>query len=180
MLVPIGNWTVWGWVTIDTAADTPRGISLPGGARAALGDPADGVDGFIRSHREAVAARRVASLLGRRAGTTVRYRSVALLALLSSDAPAATRFVESELGPLARSDDSTARLRATMRVYLEENLSPLRASRRLHVNKNTVVYRITKVEELLGSAVLERRQELEAALRLCAVLDGLRRSRDGA
>lgn len=180
MLVPIGNWVAWGWVTANTAADPPRTkrLPLPEGTRTAVGDPADGLDGFIRTHQEAAAARRVASLLGRRAGASVRYRNVALLALLSADALAATRFVESELGELAGDDDSMARLRATLQVYLEENVSPVRASRRLHVNKNTVVYRVTKAEEILGHGLLERRQELEAALRLCAVLDGLRDSPD--
>jgi PucR C-terminal helix-turn-helix domain/GGDEF-like domain len=177
MLVPIGNWVVWGWMTAD-AADPPRAkrLPLPDGARAALGDPADGLDGFIRTHQEAAAARRMASLLGRRAGIAVRYRSVALLALLSADPLAATRFVETELGELAAANDSMARLRATLQVYLEENVSPLRTSRRLHISKNTVVYRVTKAEEILGHGLLERRQELEAALRLFGVLEGLRDS----
>jgi DNA-binding PucR family transcriptional regulator len=131
---------------------------------------------LVRTHEEAAAARRMASLLGRRAGATVRHRNVALLALLSADPRAATRFVESELGELAGPDDAMARLRATLQVYLDENVSPLRTSRRLNINKNTVVYRVTKAEEILGHGLLERRQELEAALRLYAVLDGLRDS----
>jgi DNA-binding PucR family transcriptional regulator len=175
MLVPIGNWVVWGWITAITA-DRPhtKRLSLPDGTRAALGDPADGLDGFVRTHQEAAAARRVASLLGRRAGTAVRYRSVALLALLSADSLAAARFVEGELGELACANDSTARLRATLEVYLDENMSPVRTSRRLHINKNTVVYRVNKAEEILDHGIHERRQELEAALRLFGVLEGLR------
>jgi PucR-like helix-turn-helix protein/diguanylate cyclase with GGDEF domain len=181
MLVPIGSWVVWGWMTANGDADPrTKRLPVPHGARAAVGDPADGLDGFIRTHQEAAAARRVASLLGRRAGVTVRYRNAALLALLSADPLAATRFVESELGELAAADDSMARLRATLQVYFEENASPVRTSRRLHINKNTVVYRVTKAEEILGHGLLERRQELEAALQLCGVLDGLRDSLDTA
>jgi DNA-binding PucR family transcriptional regulator len=104
----------------------------------------------------------------------VRHRAVALLALLTADPLAATRFVESELGELAGPDDSMARLRATLRIYFEENASPARTSRRLSINKNTVVYRVRKAEEILGYGVAERRSELDAALRLCDVLHGLR------
>jgi sugar diacid utilization regulator len=66
-----------------------------------------------------------------------------------------------------------ARLRATVRVYFEENASPARTSRRLSINKNTVVYRVHQVEEILGHGILERRGELEAALRLSDMLAGL-------
>jgi hypothetical protein len=178
MHVPIGDWVVWGWATVNAAPGPPSAerLPLPGGPRIAVGDPADGLDGFIRTHQEAAETRRIAGLLERRAGVTVRYRNVALLALLSADPLAATRFVESELGELAAADDSMARLRATLQVYFEENVSPVRTSRRLNINKNTVVYRVTKAEEILGHGLLERRQELESALRLFVVLDGLRDS----
>jgi hypothetical protein len=176
LLVPVGNWVVWGWVADVGAGNGPRPerAVLPRGVHVAVGDPADGLDGFVRTHEGARQARRVAGLLGRRSGATVRHRNVALLALLSSDPQAATRFVESELGPLAGPDDSMALLRATLRVYYEENASPVRASRRLSINKNTVVYRVDKAEQILGHGVLERRQEVEAALCLAEVLDGLR------
>lgn len=175
MLTAVGNWIVWGWVTVDSSADTAvhEPIRTPDGVHVAVGSPSDGPDGFVRTHREAAQARRVATLLGRRAGATV-HRRVALLGLLSADADAAARFVESELGELIDPTDSMARLRATLRVYLDENASPARTSRRLSINKNTVVYRVAKAEEILGHGILERRSELDAALRLCEVIDGLR------
>src|SRR3984885_7855738 len=45
---------------------------------AAFGCPGRGVSGFGRSHREAMQARRVAQLTGRRAGSVTRYDDVAL------------------------------------------------------------------------------------------------------
>ena len=176
MLVPVGNWTVWGWVTLAGAGDGSGSerLALPSGVRAALGDPAEGLAGFVRTHQDAMQARRVATLLGRRSGGTVHHRNVALLALLSADPLVATRFVETELGALAADDDDMARLRATLHVYFEENASPARASRRLSIHKNTVVYRVAKAEEILGYELADRRPELEAALRLADVLDGLR------
>jgi DNA-binding PucR family transcriptional regulator len=67
-----------------------------------------------------------------------------------------------------------ARLRATLRVYLEENLSPARAARRLGIHQNTVVYRVKRAEEILGHSIEQGRLELEVSLRLSEGLDGLR------
>ena len=63
-------------------------------------------------------------------------------------------------------DKSVARLRETLRVFLEENGSFQNAAARLGVHKNTVAYRIHRAEELLGHGVKERQLELETALRL--------------
>jgi hypothetical protein len=176
LLLAVGNWVVWGWATLyDAAAPLPaERLPLPDGVRVAVGDPADGMAGFVRSHEEAMHARRVAGMVGRRAGTTVRHRTVSLVALLSSDPLAAVRFVEAELGELAEPSDLATRLRATLRVYLDENASPARTSRRLGVNKNTVVYRVNQAEEMLGHPLAARRSELDAALRLAEALGGLR------
>ena len=159
MLLTVGNWVVWGWVTVydDDRNKPAERLALPDGVRVAVGDPAEGLAGFVQSHQEARGARRVASLLGRRAGTIVRHHRVSLLALLSTDPRAAASFVEAELGELAGPSDSAVRLRATLRIYLEENSSPARTSRRLSVNKNTVVYRVNKAEEMLGHPVAARR-----------------------
>jgi hypothetical protein len=175
MLLPIGEWVLWGWVAVNGAGDrasTGR-PQLAVGLHAAIGEPAPGVRGFVESHREAAHARRVAALLRRRASRITPYRTVALLAMLTDDPSAAMRFVEAELGELTSPEDSMARIRATLRVYFEENGSPMRTSRRLGINKNTVSYRVTRAEEILGHDLLRRRAELETALRLHDVLDGL-------
>jgi len=74
--------------------------------------------------------------------------------------------------------ERAARLRATVRVYLEENLSPARAARRLGIHQNTVVYRVKRSEELLGHAIEQRRLQIEVALRLSDMIDGLRAAAD--
>lgn len=141
----------------------PRGAGK--GLSVAAGTPAQGVEGFVLSHREALLARRVAQLRGE---TTARaiYPEVALEALMVDDAEAARRFSARELGPLAARDDSTLRLAATLAVFLEEGASFVRAARRLGVHTNTVTYRVRRAEELLGHPVTERQLELRVALRL--------------
>jgi DNA-binding PucR family transcriptional regulator len=132
----------------------------------ALGETGEGLGGFRRSHEEAVLARRVHQLRPDRQPTCVRFADVALEVMLTQSRDEARRFVALELGDLAAEDKSVARLRETLRVFLEENGSFQNAAASLGVHKNTVAYRIRRAEELLGHGVKERQLELQTALRL--------------
>lgn len=138
------------------------------GVHVAIGSRAHGVEGFRRSHAEAQLAMRVAGLAGGRAVT--QFDEVALDALMTHDMDEARRFVAAELGPLAAADDATRRLSSTLRVFLEEGASFVRAARRLGVHENTVTYRVHRAEDLLGHRVAERQLELRAALRLARLV----------
>jgi hypothetical protein len=127
-------------------------------------DPGELGEEMAASHDQARAARRVADLLGVRPRTVVRYGTVALTALLTLDPSEAVRVAVSQLGELAADNDNMTRLRATLRVYYEENVSPARAARRLGVHQNTIVYRVKRVEEILSHTVEQGRLELEVAL----------------
>jgi hypothetical protein len=133
---------------------------------AAFGSPGVGVAGFARSHREAFHARRIAQLTQQRAGTVTQYDTVALAALASADVGEARAFVRAELGQLLGDDDQSVRLSATLRVYLEENMSPSRASRRVGVHEHTITNRIRAAQELLPHPIEQRACELQVALRL--------------
>jgi len=133
-------------------------------ATLALGDVAAGVDGFCDSHREA----QLACRHGRGEHRVVRYRDLGAASLLASDARRARRFADRELGALAAGDDATSRIRATVRVYLQEHANQARTARRLGIHVNTVAYRLRRAEELLGRSVTDRRFDLEAALLLLA------------
>ena len=180
LTVPIGERVVWAWTSGDHLTDDPAALAhrVGDGVRAAIGTCRQGLAGMADSHEEARVARRVAELRAIRPGTLVGYRTADLTALLTADPVEAVRFAESELGGLLAESDTAARLRATVRVYLEENLSPARAARRLGIHQNTVVYRVKQTEELLGHAVEQRRLQLEVALRLSDMIDGLRSAAD--
>jgi hypothetical protein len=149
-------------------------LRVPRGAGRAIsvaaGTPAHGVEGFVLSHREALAARRVAQLRGEARAARVSFPEVALEALMVGDVDAARRFAARELGPLAGDDDATVRLASTLAVFLDEGASFVRAARRLGVHTNTVTYRVHRAEELLGHPVTERQLELRVALRLARLL----------
>ena len=180
LTVPIGERAVWAWTSGDHLTDNPAAVAhtMGDGVRAAIGTWREGLAGMADSHDEARVARRVAELRAIRPGTVVGYRTADLTALLTADPVEAVRFAESELGELLVDNDTAGRLRATVRVYLEENLSPARAARRLGIHQNTVVYRVKQTEELLGHTIEQRRLQLEVALRLSDMIDGLRSAAD--
>ena len=91
--------------------------------------------------------------LRRRRGSVVSYASVAVAALASVDIERARDFVDATLGPLAGAGDTSRRLAATLRTYLEEGMSPRRTARRLGVHENTVTNRVGVVEERIGDPV---------------------------
>jgi DNA-binding PucR family transcriptional regulator len=172
LLVPRARLLLAGWVGFVGGAD---GSGLDRArvdlgkfpfVLAAFGSPGRGIEGFRRSHHEALQARRIAGLTRRRPGFVARYDEVALAALASADVEQARDFVASELGPLAAHDDRTARLAATLRVYLEENMSPRRTAHRLGVHENTITNRIRAVQDQLPRPIEQRACELQVALRL--------------
>jgi DNA-binding PucR family transcriptional regulator len=91
-------------------------------------------------------------------------------ALVAGDLERARRFVRAELGALAAGDDETTRLRATLKVYLEESGSRVATARRLGVHPNTVANRVQSCREVLARDLTERRVQLEVALALAQLL----------
>lgn len=176
LTIQIGDRAAWAWThwpAADADPDT-RTLSMPDGLRAALGTPAEGLSGMRRSYEEARSARRVAEVMAARPGSITRYGTAALTAVLTADPAEAVRFAEAQLRALADPGDAMTRLRATARVYLEENLSPARTARRLGIHQNTVVYRVKRTEEILGHELSSSLLELGVALRLAEGLEGLR------
>jgi hypothetical protein len=177
LLVPFGSDLVAGWIGGPGLPDMASLVEARFGAadeadlRVAFGAPADGVEGFRRSHQQARYARRVALLQGARPGSVTLYEHVALTALASADLDHARDFVSAELGPLAAGDESTRRLAETLTVYLEERSSPKRAAKRLGVHENTIPNRIRAAQALLDRPIDERVPELLVALRLRSALD---------
>ena len=109
-------------------------------------------------------------MAGRREGSITRYRDIALRSLATANIDQARTFVASELRALASRDDTTRRLAATVRAYLDENGSRGRTAKRLSIHENTVTYRLRKAEELLGRSVEKRTLELRVALTLADLI----------
>lgn len=175
LLVFAGPACGWAWAATDGPADAEALASLARSARRdrvslGVGDPAPGAAGFRASHLDAVKAMRVAQLAGRRPGTVVLYREVELAALALDDIERTRHFVRSVLRDLAIDDDETARLRATLKVFLDCDRSRRDAAERLGLHPNTIGARVQACQELLGPDAGRRPAELRAALALGASL----------
>ncbi len=131
-----------------------------------------GIDGFRKSHEQAMQARRVARLGGADPGRIVSYADVALTAIATADLEQARDFARRELAGLIADTAEARRLAATVRIYLEEGSSARRAASRLHVHENTIKNRIRTAEELLGHPVTTRVAEMLLALRIAMLEPG--------
>lgn len=177
LTIPDGRTTLWVWLSFDQRPEESAFDALAAdptilaGARAAAGSVGSGPSGFAASHQEALEVRELLEIADRGRGRLVRYDHVVVPSLLAADLDRARRFVARELGKLAEDDDATARIRATVRVLLEEGGRTTAAARRLSIHQNTVGYRVRQAEELLGRPLSDRRFELETALRLLPLLD---------
>ncbi len=182
LTLPSGASGSWAWAGFDDPARAAE-LAVPGSldkavqgaidalVRVAFGVPAPHVAGFRDSHREAVAARQVVERGPGRARLTA-YRSVEIAYLAGADDAAMHRLIARELRALAGRDANSARLRETLHAYLLAHRSPEGTAKLLGVHKNTVRYRIQRIEELLGHPIEQRSLPLEIAL-ACVAAYGL-------
>jgi DNA-binding PucR family transcriptional regulator len=178
--VPATTRALWGWIgsagPVDVAPLRAAAELAPPGVRVALGTTRPGAAGFRAAHEQALAVQRM--LAGRPSpDRLVAYREIEVLTLLGDDRPRLRAFVAETLGPLGVSDASAARLRETLRVYLQEGDNAARAAARLGTHRNTVLHRVARAEELLGEPLRERRLALAVALEAEARLGVLRGER---
>ena len=95
--------------------------------------------------------------------------------------PELRAFREDILAPL-RQRDRTGVLLPTLRAYLAANGSPTDAADQLHLHRNTVLYRLGRIEEILGRDLREAevRLSLHLALKIDEVLEPGSSPRPGA
>lgn len=172
LMLPAGTSALWGWLGSEDDPD-PRAlraamVDAEPNVRAVTGPTRRGMTGFRRSHAAALAAQRlVAGGTGERLTT---HREVEVIALAGQDQEQVVEFVASVLGPLADGTEATARLRETLRVFLDEGEHGPRAAKRLNTHRNTVLHRVARAEELLGHPIADRRLAIALALELAGRL----------
>lgn len=171
LTIPSGASSLWAWLSVGDEE-----VSLPveewpveAPVRLAFGIAAPHLAGFGRSHREAVAARQVAERARTELPRVIGYREVEVAYLAGADEAAMRALIARELGGLAAPDTHSARLRETLHAYLRARRSPDAAAKTLGVHKNTVRYRMQRIEELLGRPIDQPGPRLEMALDCLAV-----------
>lgn len=166
LTLPATATTTWVWLSSDHPLDlselhdaitqaSPEVLAATGSSRPHMA-------GFRRTHREAVAARRVAERNPGRERFTA-YDDVRIAVLASQDEETAAQFVTDTLGELA---DADADLRETLRVYLQEDGNTARTAARLFTHRNTVLNRLERAERLLPQPLSGRRLSVGLALEL--------------
>jgi DNA-binding PucR family transcriptional regulator len=165
----------WGWLphraappdAVDSVREFAR--TRPDSPSVAIGTVASGVDGFRRSHREALAARGVAVAAGAHGPTVVAASDpgLAAAALLGADIGATQVWVSDVLGELSTETESDARLRETLRIFLRCGSSYKQAAEELDLHFNTVKYRIGRAVTRRGTPIEQDRLDVELALLAC-------------
>ena len=135
-------------------AEALTGLRAAVGAEIPLGvsDPLRRPDRVPDAAREALWAEAAARNLG---GAVARYGDATPLFLPRTLGEAETA-AERIMGPLLTYDrDHGSDLVRSLRVFLEHNRSWQRSAEALHVHKQTLVYRMRRVEELTGRSLRE-------------------------
>ncbi|WP_432175228.1 PucR family transcriptional regulator [Streptomyces sp. Tue6028] len=153
--------TRWVWVHGRPDADHVRDAldGLPA-VRIALGSPAPGVDGFRRSHLDALTTQQMLARLSS-VQRLASYDEVELVALLTQDPEHADRFVNRILGDLAT---APADITDTVRVFIAEQCNASRAATRLFTHRNTLLRRLARADRLLPRPLAGHTLEVAAAL----------------
>ena len=156
--------SVWAWLAAAAGIGAGSITAATGqhpGVRVAVGPAGAGVDGFRRSHFDAVATQR---LMARRPDLRVaRFADVQLVALALADEQRAREFVARTLGKLA---DADLELRDTLCVYIGEQFSAARAARALYTHRNTILNRLQRAEGLLPLPLAGHGLEIGVALEI--------------
>lgn len=139
-------------------------------ARVGIGEPALSVAGLRDSWQDA----RDALRLGARVTGSPRVHLIAELrvhqVLAAVNQPARRRLVELTAANLRAQPDWPV-LRDTITAWCESGFNLVRTSAALHIHRNTVVYRMNKIEQLTGRPLREHRTTM--ALYLACLTDEL-------
>ena len=136
----------------------------------ALGSAQRGVEGFRQTHQEAQRARRLATL-----GSVVSERTVlshdepglAATALLAHDIDGTRSWIRGVLGDLVRTGEQTARLRHTLLTLLRHDMNYTATAETMTMHKNSIRYRQSCAEALIGRPIAENRLDVHIALTAC-------------
>ena len=118
------------------------------GSPIGLSNPLDRMTRMAEAHREATLSLQMTQTTGRR---IVRYGEEAASPFLPRNLDEAQVIVRHVLGPVLDYDaEHGTPLVTSLRTYLSHDRSLKATSEALHVHKQTVVYRMRRVEELTG------------------------------
>jgi carbohydrate diacid regulator len=150
-------------------------------ARAGIGEPAASVDGLHDSYQDACDALRLGARVAGNSGSPSGHRAGGSPVHLITDLrvhqvlagvgqPARSRLLDLTAAGLRAQSDWPV-LRDTITAWCESGFNLVRASAALHIHRNTVVYRMNKIEQITGRSLRDHRTTM--ALNLACLADQL-------
>ncbi|MGB0875738.1 MAG: PucR family transcriptional regulator [Mycobacterium sp.] len=152
--------TRWVWVPGSVAADPKtaldtaamlRSIGPVNDVRIAVGSTGDGVEGFRRSHFDALTTQQMMARL-HSPQQLVFFADIQLVALITADVDRAAGFTKRVLGDLEYADPE---LHDTLRTFIAEQCNASRAAARLYLHRNTLLRRLSRADELLPTPLAQ-------------------------
>ena len=137
----------WVWVA-DACLDVERvhrAVESTAGARIAIGTAAKGVEGFRRTHLEALTAQRMVAGLHSRQRVAF-FADVQLIALFAHDPQAASDFIKNTLGDF---ESASPELHKTVLTFVNEQCNIGRTTKLLYTHRNTLLRRLERAQQLL-------------------------------
>ena len=158
-----GAATRWVWLP---GADGPdlsgvaAAVSQLPGVRIALGPNAAGMEGFRRSHFDAITTQRMVVRMGS-VQRVVSFADVELIALITADPERADRFIKHTLGDFESAD---AELHQSVLTFVHERCNASRAAARCFTHRNTLLRRLSRADELLPQPLKDSSVHVAVAL----------------
>ncbi|RFZ68527.1 hypothetical protein DE4576_01489 [Mycobacterium marinum] len=150
LTVIAGAATRWVWVanaanaTLDVEQVEQAVRDVPG-ARVAIGAAATGIEGFRRSHLEALTTQRMVAGLNSRQRVAL-FADIQLIALIAQNPEAANDFIKNTLGDF---ESAGAELHKTVLTFVNEQCSIGRTTKVLYTHRNTLLRRLDRAQQLL-------------------------------
>jgi len=149
------------WVWAPGPVDTASLTRVAGReVRIAIGSTGPGVDGFRRSHFDAITTQQMMARL-HSPQQIAEYTDIELVALLTADADRAAVFVKRVLGDL---ETASPELRSAVRAFVREQCNVSRAAAKLFTHRNTLLRRLARADELLPRPLADNSVEVGVAL----------------
>jgi DNA-binding PucR family transcriptional regulator len=158
-----GAATRWMWLPGAEGPDlagVASALSQLPGVRIAVGPTAAGIEGFRRSHFDAITTQRMVVRLGS-TQRVVSFTDVELIALITADPERADRFIKNTLGDFESAD---ADLQRTVLTFVREQCNASRAAARLFTHRNTLLRRLARADEVLPQPLKDTSVHVAVAL----------------
>lgn len=158
-----GAATRWMWLPGAEGPDlagVASALSQLPGVRIAVGPTAAGIEGFRRSHFDAITTQRMVVRLGS-TQRVVNFADVELIALITADPERADRFIKNTLGDFESAD---ADLQRTVLTFVREQCNASRAAARLFTHRNTLLRRLARADEVLPQPLKDTSVHVAVAL----------------